>query len=112
MLKKNSLLYVEACKYAVEGKLITREAWGKGYGRFVFVRPAKSISLRACFQDVLPKPVRDYFERNFTPVEPAESFLIEFSEHLCLKTVDGQIIVGWIPSKADQEASDWYVLEA
>jgi hypothetical protein len=112
MFKKNGLLYVEACKYCDAGKLITREAWGKGYGRFVFMRQERTLSLHACFQDTLPTPVKEYFERNYTPAAPDESIIIQFSGHLCLKAEDGRIIIGWEPSQADKEAFDWYVLEA
>ncbi len=98
-----NLTFGEALEYANDNKLIARIGWN---GMFAFMRPSDTIDTDVVVNNVksLPKSVKKWIEKNHK-----ESF-IRFSSYLCLKTTDGTIVNGWVPSQADLNAVDWFVL--
>jgi hypothetical protein len=84
-------------------KKVAREGWN-GKGMYAFMRPADN--LRVDFipnVKSLPQSVKD-------DLAASSSDFIDFKAYFCLKSVDGSIINGWVPSQTDLIAEDWSVV--
>lgn len=109
MAKANDLTFGNALEVLKRGGLVSRTGWS-GKGMFIFQRPEDTLS-SDFLPNVksLPQRVKDYYKKNNNfGVEP---FGIKFTAYLCLKSVDGTIVNGWLPSLSDIHTEDWQVFE-
>jgi Protein of unknown function (DUF2829) len=91
---------IEALK---EGQLVSRSK-ARSRGIFVFQRPSDTLDRDTVINKVksLPQKVKDYFAA-------VSQDKIYFAPYLCLKTEEGIIINGWLPSQEDILAEDWEI---
>ena len=76
-----------------EGKAVCRQGWN-GKNMFVFIREGRTIT-------------------NVDGPMKAVGRVDEFESlpHICMRTADGTLCVGWLASQADMLASDWAIVE-
>lgn len=91
------------------GKLVRRTGWN-GKGMFVFMRPADSLNVDFIIEKVksLPQDVKDYFSTSEVIKREDE---VDFTAYFCMKSADGTIINGWIPTTTDLSQTDWELAE-
>ena len=113
------------------GKMVRRVGWN-GKGMFVFMRPADSLRVDFIIDKVksLPQDLKDYYssgvinlnerlekqdqtgkDLQLAPIEFQSDQKIDFTAYLCMKSADGTIINGWIPTTTDILNSDWELAE-
>lgn len=103
------MTFGEAFAAMQEGKLVAREGWN-GKGLFAFMRPADVLDSKVVIENVksLPEAVKIYYQRR---LELGDQYSVKFGSYLCLKSVDGHIANGWIPSQTDMQGTDWSVVD-
>ncbi len=104
--KKTNLTFGEALEAVKEGKLISREGWN-GKGMFVFIAGGAEYTipieqLEFCF---LPDNVKEKIKKE------DGSIRFKYTEYLCMKAADGNIVNGWLASQTDVLANDWCILD-
>lgn len=117
-MKKNSkvteLSFGQALNLAKQGKLVQRKGWNEK-GMFIFIRPSDEIHIDVVIDKIqsLPVSVKNYFKQdvlrdNGERIYPAdENDKVKFTSYLCLKSAEGSIVNGWLPSQTDILANDW-----
>lgn len=85
----------------------TRRAGWNGKGMFTFMRPSDVISSEVVVGAVksIPASVKDWISKNLNDTDS-----IKFSEYLCLKDTQGNIVNGWLASQSDILANDWEII--
>lgn len=85
----------------------TRRAGWNGKGMFTFMRPSDVISSEVVVGAVksIPASVKDWISKNLNDTDS-----IKFSEYLCLKDAQGNIVNGWLASQSDILANDWEII--
>ena len=83
---------LEICK---AGGRVTRRGWN-GRDMWVTRSPGHDALLAACFW---AGPNREYAERNGGTAKVLPCYT--------MKTADGSILMGWVASQSDMDATDW-----
>lgn len=109
MKEPQHLSFGQALELAKQGKLIQRAGWN-GKGMFVFMRKTVHQSIRSFIHESSTQ-VRVYFEPE---IDRSTQFVptLTITPHLCMKAVDGTIVVGWLASQTDMLSNDWVELES
>ncbi len=124
LVKKNSELankiqfdFGIALKILKEGQMVQRIGWN-GKGIFIFLRPADELNVEFVVDKVksLPQRLKAYYlldiiNENGERVPVAEDDTVKFTAYFCLKSADGTIVNGWLPSQTDLLAEDWIAFE-
>jgi Protein of unknown function (DUF2829) len=103
---KDNLSFGEVLEHLKKGLIAERKGWN-GKGMFIFMAQENKINLRqlkatvsmAAFSEIL-KRWTDYQEPDFITTLP----------HLCMRTVDGSIVIGWLASQTDMLSNDWQLI--
>lgn len=103
---------IEALK---EGERVAREGWNSR-GMFIFQRPKDELTPKFIVEVVksLPQSVKDFITKKYgneTHYASGNEIKVKFGEYLCMYTVDGAIVNGWLASQTDMLAEDWVILD-
>ena len=79
------------------GDIVTRRGWN-GIGMFLWLKPAATIKSEWC-KDPLLKSLAD-----------SNGGEIEALGTICMKTADGKVLTGWLPSQTDMLSEDWIIV--
>jgi hypothetical protein len=89
--------FIEAFKEMQEaGACIARSGWN-GKGMYIWIMPAATVPLEWCKEPRLKRLA----EENGGSVECLAT--------IRMKTVDGKVMTGWVPTQGDMAADDWIV---
>ncbi len=86
--------WVSACSRLREGKFVARKSWVE-LDVYIWYMPAAKIPAEWCKEPHLKRLA----ERNGGFVECLES--------IRMKTIEGKVMTGWVPSNEDSSAWDW-----
>lgn len=109
--------YSYALEKLIEGLRVARKSWHGGDQVWVqLVNP--QINLDTIYnhvkvQDFIPQGETDNEAEQVsqTPIEPLQNSYNKTLPCFALKTIDDDLIVGWLPSIADQLGKDWFIVE-
>ena len=87
----------EALEALKQGKKVARKGWN-GKGMYLWLKPAATIKAEWCKDPIL----KDIAEANGGEVEALGT--------ICMKTVDGKILTGWLASQTDMLLEDWVIV--
>lgn len=114
--RSDKLTFGEAIELAKQGALITRAGWN-GRGMFVFLRPEFSCPVQVLVESIqnLPQSVKDYYQKRYQELDGTWAikasnlmpFEVTFTGYLVLKTVNDELVNGWLASQTDMLAEDW-----
>jgi hypothetical protein len=90
---------LDALKY--DGYKVARKGWN-GKGMFIYLVKSQTISY-----DKLRNEAAAQFESN---KDSNRGKRITINGHIDMKTADGSITVGWVPSQVDMLADDWEIV--
>jgi len=115
MIGNTTLTFGDALQLLKEGKLVQREGWN-GKGMFIFMRPFDNINISVIPNiKSLPENVKKYlveqFAHNETNYASGNPIEVHFTEYLCMKDANGNIVNGWLASQTDILATDWVELD-
>ena len=85
------------------GFLVRREGWN-GKGMFLFMRPWCVLDDKTIINDVKSLP---YNFKEWVKAHPNDARQRVFTEYICMKTADGTVVNGWLPSQTDMLTGDW-----
>jgi hypothetical protein len=97
--KREGLDFGEAIFWAKKGFKISRKGWN-GPGQWVSYTEGRELDLEK--HNIWTPPIREVAEANGGKVT--------IRPYMNLKTVDNEILIGWVPSTSDMLAKDWYFI--
>jgi hypothetical protein len=83
------------------GSKCARKGWN-GKGMFIYLTKGSTIAI-----DKLKQETKQHLFGNKIHIEGET---IKINDHIDMRTADGSITVGWLPSQVDQLAHDWEVI--
>ena len=87
----------QAIESLKSGKYVTRKGW-EGKGMFLWLKPFSMVKAEWC-HDLKLKAI---IENNGGQMEAVGT--------VCMKTDDGKILTGWLPSQVDMLSNDWILV--
>lgn len=93
----------DAVRGVKHGMLARRRCWN---GKFIFMRPADTLSVDFVVNKVKSLPVSF---RSSVANSKNMNEQIQFGAYLCMRDSDGSVINGWVPTQEDILADDWIV---
>ena len=84
------------------GLRCARKGWN-GKGMFIYLTSGSITPVSALKEETK--------NRLFGDKIPDGIIAVNINSHIDMKTADGSITVGWVPSQVDQLADDWEVIE-
>jgi hypothetical protein len=107
MYLTTNLSFGQALEALNMGKQVQRSGWN-GKGMFIFKTEGREIKKEEFLK---------FKNGNSTAIELAtklgthKSDVVKITDHLDMLAADGSIVVGWLASQTDMQATDWQVVE-
>lgn len=95
-----NLTYGHALEMGKAGLKISRKGWN-GKGMWVTVTPSRTLDMK----------VDDIWTENVMDMAIENGGTVVICSYMSMKTADGNLQIGWVPSQADNLANDWCVVE-
>jgi hypothetical protein len=103
-MENQNLNFGQAIELLKDGKLLTRSGWN-GKGMFLFI---------------IHPPVMETEDMQSNKLLPSGRYIIDFAKKygiqkfdclptFCMKTADNKILIGWLASQSDMQATDWQI---
>jgi Protein of unknown function (DUF2829). len=95
------LSFSAALNILKSGGKIVRKGWSDK-GMFIYLTSGSIVPFENLKQETANKLLGEKTSRN--------DGAVEIKSHIDMKTADGSITIGWVPSQVDMLADDWEVV--
>ena len=99
------MTFGEALEALKDGKKVTRQGWnGKNMYLVLVVKTADtSCDSVEVFKDIA-RPLKNHPESPCKKYVPTDAYIV-------IRTSNGTVQPGWVPTQADMLSDNWYILE-